>query len=170
MANKKLPEQINPFQLADNKTSLRGEIQLSTMERLRVMLVGPSPMASFELCFGRDAQGYAYLRGGIKTCFEVICQRCNHPMSLKLDIKMELSPVRTDKEAERLPKHYDPLLVVGDTITLVTMIEDEILLNIPIVPKHSKKECLVKASGFIEQEDENEQENPFTVLKKLLRE
>jgi uncharacterized protein len=170
MANIMLPKQIDPIQLADNQNTLKGDLQLSDMERLKDIFVEEPGIASIELFFNRDAQGYAYLKGSIATGFKVICQRCNLPMILQLNISVEMSPVRTDEEAERLPERYDPLLLSSDTISLLGIVEEEILLSIPIVPKHPMKDCKVKSSKFIEWEEEREEVNPFKVLKKLLRE
>lgn len=171
MANVMLPKQIDPIQLADNQKTLKGELQLVDMARLMELVCDKhSGVAKIEFNFGRDQVGYAFMHGSIKTGFKVICQRCNKPMSLDLNIGIELSPVRTDQEAEQLPKNYDPLLITGDTISLLTMVEEEILLSIPIVPKHSIKECNVKTSELIEYEEEKDKSHPFENLKKLLRE
>lgn len=170
MANAMLPKQIDPIQLADNQITLKGELQLSEMVRLREVVIGGPETALIEFEFGHDPLGYRYLRGFVKARLKVLCQRCNTPMPLALNIEVELSPVRTDEEAEGLPQNYDPLLLTGDTMSLITMVEEEILLSIPLVPKHSIKECKVKSSDLIESEEEKDKSNPFDVLKKLLRE
>ncbi len=169
-----LPKQIDPIQLANNESTLKGELCLEKMERLREILSNQKGIALIDLKFGRDALGYVNIKGSIRTEFNIICQRCNLPMPLLLDISVEVSPVFSNEEAERLPKNYDPLLMTEDTISLNAMVEEEILLSIPIVPRHSIEECPVKSSHLIEWEEEKEKEkndsNPFTVLKKLLRE
>ncbi len=166
-----LPKQIDPIQLADNQKTLKGEIQLTEMSRLMELICDDHPgVASIHLKGGRDEQGFPYICGSIRTVFKVICQRCNSPLSLTLDIAVEVSPVRNDQEAKRIPAQYDPLLADDETISLVAMIEEEILLGIPIVPKHSLEECKVKSSEFVELEEEKDNQHPFKVLKKLLRE
>lgn len=166
-----LPKQIDPLQLADNEITLKGDLSLSEMVRLQEFLCENSDIAKIHLEFGRDAQGIAYMRGNIKAEFSVLCQRCNTPMTLSFDIKVNASPVRSDSEAQNLPKHYDPLLLTQDPMVLSAIVEEEILLSIPIVPRHPLKECPVQLSALIESDDEeNDLENPFKTLKKLLRE
>ncbi|MBA2654841.1 MAG: DUF177 domain-containing protein [Gammaproteobacteria bacterium] len=165
-----LPKQIDPIQLADTKKSLKGELPLSEMDRLKDLIYGNAGTVLIDFKFGRDILKFPYVRGSIKTGFEVICQRCNSPMSLTLNIAVEVSPIRNDEEAELLPKNYDPLLLAGDTVELMPMVEEEILLSIPLVPKHSLNECNVKSSTFVECKDEKDKKNPFDELKKLLRE
>jgi uncharacterized protein len=170
MANVMLPKQIDPIQLADNQKNLKGKLALSEMDRLMELVCNRQGSAFIDLSFGRDELGYRYMRGSIKAGFEVICQRCNQPMHLDLTIDVEESPVKTDEEAERLPRNYDPLLLTGDTVALYPMVEEEILLSIPIVPKHTPEECAVKVSSLAAEENKEDKHSPFDILKKLLRE
>lgn len=170
MARAMLPKQIDPFQLVDHETTLKGDLSLSEMVRLQEFLYEKSGVATIHLEFGRDKLGFAFIRGIIKTGFKVICQRCNTPMTLDLVIAVEDSPVRSDEEAEQLPKNYDPILLGSGELSLLTMVEEEILLSIPIVPRHPERECPVKTSQLAEWEDEKDDTNPFLTLKKLLRE
>lgn len=170
MAKVMLPKEIDPIQLAESRKKIKGELPLEEMERLKELICQNSGKALIDLSFGRDLLGYLYIQGSINAAFKVICQRCNAPMQMNLDIAVKVSPVLSDEEAEKLPKGYDPLLLTGDTISLITMVEEEILLGIPIVPKHSLKECKVKSSELQEFEEEEEKPNPFRDLKKLLRE
>lgn len=170
MAKVMLPKQIDPFQLASNETTLKGDLLLSEMVRLDEFLCEKGGVAQIHLQFGRDSQKYAYIKGAIKTKFKLLCQRCGEPMTLDFDIQVNDSPVRNDAEAERLPNRYEPLLVTDETMSLNTLIEEEILLSMPIVPKHPLEECQVKASDLTEWEEEPDASNAFSKLKKLLRE
>ncbi len=170
MAKDMLPKQIDPFQLANNETTLEGDLPLLEMVRLSDLLSDESGLAQITLQFGRDELKYAFIKGSIKTKFKVVCQRCNQPMPMELDIPVDVSLVRNDKEARRLPGQCEPLLVTGDTMSLTAMVEEEILLSIPIVPRHSLKGCYVKPSDFTEWEEEEDVAHPFSKLKKLLRE
>jgi uncharacterized protein len=171
MAKVMLPKQIDPFQLADNNTTLKGDLSLSEMVRLTEFLCEKKGDVHIHLEFGRDALNFAFMRGSIKTQLKLVCQRCGLPMSLSLEIPVEDSPVHSDEEAQQLPENYEPLLLTGDTMSLIAMVEEEILLSIPIVPKHSIAECSIKPAQLIELEEKKEDKpNPFSDLKKLLRE
>ncbi len=170
MAKPLLPKQIDPFQLAVKDTTLEGDLPLSEMLRLKDFLCEKDGVVGIHLEFSRNAQGQAFMKGRIKTCFKVICQRCSAPMSLTLDISVNDRLVRSDKEAERLPERYEPLIVDSELMSLSSLVEEEILLSIPIVPKHSIEECGVKSSDLTEFEEQKDELNPFVNLKKLLRE
>lgn len=173
MANLKLPIQIDPIQLADQSRTLKGDFALFEMERLKEMICNSEEgVASIELKFGRDQQRILYIKGVIQTTLSLLCQRCNKPMQKTLVIDVNLAIVNTNEEADKLPETYEPIILTEETISLVSMVEEEILLSIPIVPKHSAAECGVKSAELIEKvvDKKKDKSNPFTVLKKLLRE
>jgi uncharacterized protein len=172
MADVILPNQIDPIQLADKGVTLKGRVNLAEMHRLSELICENNGVVTIDLRFGRDNQGLAYISGGIKTKFKVICQRCLQPMLLSMDLAVQLSPVDTDAKGEQLPHCYDPLLITGELISLATIVEDEVLLNFPIVPLHSPDVCSVKSSDLLEwgesDQGEDVKNNPFRVLKKTL--
>lgn len=171
MANVMLSKNINPIKVAENNQTLEGTLDLAEMTRLAEISLDKEGIAAINFESGQDAEGYYYISGEINTEFKLICQRCNKPMLLKLAIAVNLSPVFSDEQAQQLPKIYDPLLLSGDTVNLSTMVEEEILLSIPVFPKHSLEECPVNESHLREWEEEDKDNiTPFAVLKKLLRE
>ncbi len=60
-------------------------------------------------------------------------------MSYEIDISFLLSPVISEERAKNLPDQYEPVFMQNESIALYDMIEDEILLALPMVPKH--KQC-----------------------------
>lgn len=165
-----LPKQIDLIQLTDNEILLKGEVNLLEADRLLEFTCDNPEAAFIDLRFGRDVQGYRYIKGGITTKINVICQRCSQPMLLVLNIKVAIGLVRTDQEAIELPKQYDPLLLSAQKMPLNALIEEEILLSIPLVPKHAVADCKIKPFELYEFEEEENKPNPFAILKKLLRE
>ena len=82
--------------------------------------------------------------------------------------------VWTDEEAAALPATYEPLLV-DDNVDLSNIVEEEILLAIPVSPIHEKEckspEQRAALETDIEEpaavEDTGEGESPFAVLERL---
>jgi DUF177 domain-containing protein len=121
------------------------------------------------LQFGIDEQGINYLKGHIKTRLTLQCQRCMEPYIYEIISDFVLGIVNTLDEADALPEHYEPVLTNEGQLDLKELIEDEIILNSPIVPKHDPKDC--KVTLPLETPDEKESSakgnNPFHVLKSL---
>jgi uncharacterized protein len=72
--------------------------------------------------------------------------------------------VSGEDEIKRLPEGYEPLLVTGEPLLTRELVEDEVLLAIPAIPRHGGEEACV--TGY-ENQSLPERENPFAVLEKL---
>ncbi len=82
------------------------------------------------------------------------------------------SPVRSDEQAEALPEAYE-LIEVNEfgEIDLLAMVEDEIILALPVVPVHDSEHCEVSEADMVfgELPEEAQKPNPFAVLASLKR-
>lgn len=174
---KRLPEYIDPIPMAYNGQKLVGQLDLARMERLAPALAPPhSPPHSphskgkvdIQLVFGIDAAGIPYIRGRLWARVGLICQRCMQPMSYILETAVNLGLVSALSEADRFPAHYEPLLVEADELALVDIIEDELLLALPIAPIHAVQECSIKIDYSSDTKvAAQEHPNPFAMLQGL---
>jgi len=57
-------------------------------------------------------------------------------MTDALDIHFSVSPMVSDAQTKKLSHSFDPLLVDEGQVVIAYMVEDEILLALPMVPKH----------------------------------
>lgn len=171
MSETELPKQIDPLQLADKNTELEGSFELKEMKRLSELLFDKHGDVTFRLQFGKDEEGFRLVTGKISSRIKVICQRCLEPLLLELDLNVRLSPVLSNEEARRLPKIYDPLLVEEGQVSLLDLIEDELLVNVPSFPKHNMAECSIKLNDLLENKTKKQQnnDNPFHILEKLIK-
>lgn len=160
-----LPDTVKPFSLAENGQTLGGEIALAKMQRLAGLLSSNQGTVEASLDFGLDEQGIPYLKGHVKATLELICQRCMQSMQYPLDTTVNLAIAHSATEAERLPTHYEPLVVESPILSLVSVIEDELILVLPIVAMHDEVDC--KAAKTVAVGSAVEKPNPFAVLAKL---
>ena len=102
----------------------------------------------------------------------LICQRCLQDCAVDLDEKRRFILVLTDAEADEYPiedEDQEPL-VVNQHFNLLETIEDEVLLSLPLIPKHPEGFCEPHTPTYGDGDDEavvNERENPFNVLKNM---
>jgi len=109
---------------------------------------------------------------GLKGRLHLICQRCLQDCAVELDEKHRFILVLTDEEADAYPIEDEELepLVVNQHFNLLETIEDEILLSLPLIPKHPDGFCEPHASTFGDDsgvEVSDERENPFNILKNM---
>lgn len=179
----RLPDFIDPVRLAEQQRELRGQIPLSRMHRLASSLAGAEGLVDVGLRFGIDALGVRFMTGRIHAELVVTCQRCMEAMAGPVEAEISLGLVRSDSEAERLPENYEPLLVGAEPMPLSAIIEDELILALPIVSMHAPEQCPastrpecaaddVPAEGADPEADQAadraaDRANPFAVLRAL---
>lgn len=168
MAEKIVPEHIDPFRFAEQSLHLDGAVRLADMPRLSSNLASNEGFATVNLHFGRDEQKIAYIEGNVKANLHLQCQRCMEPYVYEIMSDFVLGIVNSLDEANTLPEHYEPALAKDGHLALRELIEDEILLNLPIIPKHESADChsqLSEANADLERK--GKAENPFHVLRSL---
>ncbi len=98
------------------------------------------------------------------------CQRCLQPFEVPLALERRLRFVRGEAEAEALDADSeDDVLALSRSLDLRELIEDELLLALPIVPRHEVcPQPLPMAVGEEDlEEDVPERPHPFAALQAL---
>ena len=122
-----------------------------------------------------DAPGgepHQILELDLKGRLHLICQRCLQDCAVELDEKRRFVLVATEAEADDYPmedEEQEPL-VASQHFKLLETIEDEVLLSLPLIPKHPAGFCEPHASlfgGEVDDGDSEKQKNPFNVLKSM---
>ncbi|KNH09152.1 protein clustered with ribosomal protein L32p [Candidatus Burkholderia brachyanthoides] len=119
-----------------------------------------------------------YLRLAVHGSVWLTCQRCLTPYSQHLDVDATYRIVVTEEEADEYPLDDDEIeVIVGSRqFDLVDLIEEELLLSLPLAPKHNVcpgvHESLLaggaeEGADPVEEAGEDEKPNPFAVLEKL---
>ena len=146
---------------------LRGTVAVSSLERLLPVLVSGEGELQVEMELGKDPDGTRYVKGSIQGDVMLKCQRCLENMTLPLDLNFRLGLVSSDAAASILPDWYEPLLVTAEPAHIADMIAEEVLLAIPIVPKHRDRlDCQEFVKDYAPPESE-QRKNPFAVLSGL---
>lgn len=130
-----LPKTIDPIKLAKYDAALQGELPLKNFPRLQEMKDQANQIARVSLRIETMSR-VIVIRGEIQATLHLICQRCNRLMEYAIQHTFVLTPVSSDMAIKKLPDDYEPIMMHNDLISVVDMIEDEILLALPMVPKH----------------------------------
>ncbi|MFA7094932.1 MAG: YceD family protein [Gammaproteobacteria bacterium] len=174
--SERLTQRVDPFRLAEQGRQLRGSVAITGLRRLVPLLRSCVGAVEVELGFGIDAERVSFMQGRIVGELDITCQRCLGSMTLSVDFEFLLGMVRSEAEGDRLPSRYEPLLVESALISLADVVEDELILALPIIARHADTEsCMtpVPGSAAAGQGDDDvsaAKENPFAVLSKLKKE
>lgn len=157
-----LPKTVDPFRFAASGRQLSGKLAVRDMPRLLPDLLSDASEVSVSLEFGVDESiGLPFVKGEIKTCLELRCQRCLETFSYDIIAGFLLGLVRNMEAAERLPERYDPVVVVDGALVLKEVVEDELIVNLPVVPRHPPEVCRVRIP---EAEFSAKAKNPFEAI------
>jgi uncharacterized protein len=104
------------------------------------------------------------------TVVQRACQRCLEPLRVALHVNRCLHFVRGEDEAARLDAEGDEdFLALQPALDLVELIEDELLLALPIVPRHDH--CIelgdLGAAGELSDDAGSAAPHPFAALAGL---
>lgn len=168
----RLPVEINPFRLVEQRQLLSGEIAVSKLLRIQSLLCSNEGQVKVSLEFGHDELGLAVISGKVDVMLDLQCQRCLSCMPYELTFDIHVVLAKSEKHEERLQTGHEVILVEDDRLFIQDFIEDELLLALPLSTMHAECE---PARPLIEAlpEDEvleielEEKDNPFAALKDL---
>lgn len=152
-----LPEHVDVARLAARSARIRSVTPVSAMTRLAALLVDAKGSVDSELFFSERQ----WIDGEASTTVRVDCQRCLEPMSVALDADIRLA---VDADDASLPDDREAVSSNDGEISLLALVEDELILALPIVPMHAEGECSVQLA---EKAAPAERESPFAVLQQL---
>jgi uncharacterized protein len=198
---REFPEFIDPWKAADGKRLFQGTMPLSWMRRLAPLLApempggeetsatpveageprtgapdrrsgAPWPDATFSALFGYDEQGAVTVELEVEADLPLVCQRSMQPFSERVRRRSTLSVVESVAAQDGVPEQYEPVLADHGRIALVDLVEEELLLAVPQVPRNPEVgEVLISTDGATGAESppiEKDVQRPFEGLAELL--
>lgn len=161
---------------AEEGATLQGEQPLRELARLLAETDGrgaSSPVtwsASGELRNPRHVHPEIWLHLEARTVLPLTCQRCLGPVdvAVAVDRTFRFAPDE-DMAAAQDEESEEDVLALTRSFDLLELVEDELLMELPLAPRHET--CPVSLTMAVADEDfdraATERENPFAVLGKL---
>jgi len=163
-----LPVSVDPVRLADQSAQLRGFLPVARMQRLVELCGSDFGEAQVEFQFVKEAEsGLRRLQGRIRVILDCRCERCLERFRLPVQTDVSL---RIVSAGERGWADESDVLEVDGPMALSEIVENELILALPMVPMHPQDQCpaatlLAKAGN--EKPSPARQENPFGALAAL---
>ncbi|WP_455380915.1 YceD family protein [Acidihalobacter prosperus] len=169
----KLPSKIDPFKAADQGRVLRGIANTKQFKRLLKAVISIEEELSVEYSFQRDDLDRPYVEIDCKASMVLRCERCLGSMNLEFELKNHRLTL-IDVSNESGEADVDGLLVDEKDLDLSELLEDEILLGLPLIPKHSALDECDQANvdwlirqGETDSVESTNAHKPFAVLEML---
>jgi uncharacterized protein len=164
-----LPESVDVEHLAREQAHLAGDIALYRMPRLSEAVTTADEAAWAEIEFAVDEGQRSRMTGEAAIGARLTCQRCLEPVDTRLCADIALVLARTADEADASPAGFSPLFWPSGAGSLVALIEDELLLALPVVARHRDwAKCgPVVDEGHFDNGARPQKPNPFAALEQL---
>ena len=176
MKQETLPAHLDVKAFADGARTISGHDALSKFERLMQETQGLGAEniidwgARGELRVDEARGEQVWLHLTVDACLPLTCQRCLGPADIVVAVNQsfrfcdsEESAAAEDAQAE------EDVLVLGPALSLAELIEDEVLMALPLVPRHDTCPVAVKLAvadpGF--EAALLEKTQPFAALAQL---
>lgn len=123
------------------------------------------------LQFSRE-QGLAVVQVRLAAVLKAVCQRCLGEMRLELAAESRLAVVDSEAQASRVPEEFETILAPDGYASLAALVAEEVLLALPLVPRHAPGErCLIAPAAESQPAGAavaDETQRPFADLRSLL--
>jgi uncharacterized protein len=129
--------------------------------------------AWFMARFAYDQEGTVTIEIEVEANLPLVCQRSLEVYFERVSRRSLLAVVTSIAEQEVLPEHYEPVLVEQGRVALADLVEDELLLGVPQVPRNPAVEAVeLSTAGVAEAPEQHEERKnrPFEKLAGLLKE
>jgi uncharacterized protein len=166
-----VPEVLDAWRMVTARRGVEGRLPLSALTRLRDSLVDAEGEVVYSLDFGTDELRVPYLELRVETALPLLCQRSLERFLFPVVIEQRLGLFHAgtgDEELDDagLPPGYEALTVPADgMLHPVQVVEDELILAVPVVPIAPGTEAMER--DWPASEAEQERVNPFAALAAL---
>jgi uncharacterized protein len=163
-----LPEVVDVWRMVQAGRRFSGKLPFAAMPRLVADLASSEGNADFDLEFGKDEFGAAFLHVRADAALPLTCQRTLDVFKLQVAIDTRLGVITNEEDEAGLPPGYEPLLTTDGSVRLADVVEDELILAVPAVPVKPGTEQVERSWGDTAEAAEAEAKpNPFASLKTM---
>jgi len=150
------------FAFAREGKTLEGVLAVSGLERLHDLLVDTAGELAYRIDGARDKHGLYTLHLQVSGSLALPCQRCLKVVHLDLEVDnlLQLVPADQEPSQDELEDDTRDFLPVDGELVIADFVEDEVLLALPVAPRHEK--C-----GLPGADNAGERITPFAALAAL---
>lgn len=166
-----------------------GRIKAENLPRIHTAVSSLCDSFEVVLAFMKSETNKACVEVKVKGLIGLECQRCLQPVDFFVDTDSTLVFVPHDEEAKSILKNAEPWVVSDDQLNVHDMVEEEILLALPIIAMHeqcemysdcenrnvvmqgqqSDADCSLQNSekDSVQLDQDSKRDGPFRVLENL---
>ncbi len=169
-----LPEVLDAWRAVASRRRFEGVVPLSALPRLAAGLADVAGEVRYVLDFYRDASGTGCVEVEVEAALPLVCQRSLDRFLLPVTVRQRLGLLAREQDESGLPAGFEPLLVPSGELRPLDVVEDELILCLPVVPldpagAEGPKGVWSSDSAARDQGPAEDRRSPFAALAKLKR-
>lgn len=121
--------------------------------------------------FSEGPEGLAQLDLELSGHLPLVCQRCLEPLQWPIQLQVRLTVLASEGDANRIADPFDSVVLEAEGLHLATIIEDEILADLPMALVHrGDRACQQSTASMVDRDGEQQSATrPFANLAALMR-
>ena len=160
---------IDSLDFALKRREISGEMPIAELRRLQEMLESSQGVLQYTVQGGVVKQGMHFLDVSLTGLCRLRCQRCLQGLDYPVQLDSRLL-LRDQADLNALDMAGDneeefDSIVADSNLNVLELLEEELLLSLPIAPKHELGACQATDG----KNSHPEEQNPFAVLAELKR-
>lgn len=165
-----VPQRVRASAAIAQRQAYRGGLALRSLPRLQELLARSEGELQVDLQAERR-HGRDHLHGSVHGLLNLQCQRCERVYGWPLQADLDLVLVQSEADEASMLQDADPYCVQEDVLPLHELIEDEVLLAMPMLPRCESCENEIQAASpaaaaeVSSEAEEAPRENPFAKLQ-----
>lgn len=161
---------VNSVELAGRSACVEREVGLQQLDALREAGALSGTRAHARLQFA-TFEGRPTIEVVVEGQVFLPCQRCLEPCACVIEESAQL--VVVDSDSATVPGGFEPHLADPERLSLTALIEEQLLLSLPLVAMHSDRDACRAATGLEAPATDamgQDKQRPFEGLRGLLGE
>jgi uncharacterized protein len=134
---------IDALRLIRNKETASGKFAAHELPRVADYLRSLEGAVEYRIEGGQDARQRPFIRCIINGYLELVCQRCLGPIQFAVSTDQRLIVVGSETAMPAPEDEEDEVdfIVAAPKFDVLALVEDEIILSLPLAPRHAEQEC-----------------------------
>ncbi len=170
--SREYPDWISPGRAAEGKRIFSGTIPFSRMKRLAALLEHAQGEATFVAAFRADQDKRVIIDLQVEAVLPLLCQASLEVYDEQVKRRSDLAVIEHDSEQIEVPDYYDPVLTENGRLAMASLVEEELLLGLPQIPrKPGLKKVEYSTGGAMPgsvDPAEGASKTPFAALRQML--
>ena len=140
---------LDGIEFARSSGVLERRAVIAGLSRLAELVVRPDGVLDVRIEGWRDAEGKSWLQVAVSGALPLRCQRCLDVLEFRLDLRSRLQLIGPGDEwpDDDLADDGADAIAADAGIDVSVLVEDEVLLALPIAPRHAQCELPFAGAG-----------------------